>query len=132
MKLKGNMTILCSGDNVEIEIQDELSGVVMLRADISTGSFCAMLGRLSSVEIDMMIGELHKVGKKMEVDTLEFEMPEHNYENRTKIAMETAEKLCPKGWESDLYFGSQTSFTYKESKLIASTTIRRWVDNDKT
>ena len=127
MELKGKMTLLCSKDGVELEIEDDLSHAVILRATISTEQFCAMLGRLACVDIDIQIGELHKVGKKMEMDKLDFEMPkEYPYHNKD-AAIKLAKKLCPKGWEPDLYFNSQSSFTSKDNKVIAHTTIRRWV-----
>lgn len=127
MKLKTRMTLLVSEEGVRMEIQDELSGEIFFRADIPSGAFCSMLGRLACVGVDAEIRGLDRVGMKMEIDKFVFEMPSGDLAERKQTAIQLVQKLCPEGWTPDLYFGSQNSFFRDGDKPMAQATIRRWV-----
>lgn len=128
-KLKGKMTIICNtyqNRNIEIEIEDELSSHTFIKLVIKPEDFTAMLGRLASVEVDMGVCNLDRVGKKMLTDTLEFEMPEVSYKEEKEVAMKLAKENCPAGWIDSGYFNSQDSFFYRDKKRYARCTIRKW------
>lgn len=67
-------------------------------------------------------------GKKLETRNFEFELPEHNYNNRLEITRETVKKVVPDGWTPDMSFSSRESFFTRDKKEYARTTLRRWVE----
>lgn len=130
-KLKAKMTIMCSTNyenrDIEIEVEDAISSCTFLKLRIKPEDFTAMLGRLSNVEVDMEVASLDRVGKKMIMDILEFEMPEYvSWKDKQKSAREQANKKCPVGWVFDSGFNSQDSFFMKDDKAYARCTIRKW------
>lgn len=127
MKINGNLSILVSKECTRIEIKDSDAGTRFLSIKLDPETFCALLGRLAEVPVELNIKELNKVGKKMEIDRLEFYMPPHNYENRNDVAVMEAKKACHDGWVADEYFNSRDSFFNKDGKDMARCTIRRWV-----
>jgi len=133
MKLEGRLTILGNDKGITIEVEDYDSNITFLTIELTTEEFCqAALGRLASMRCELNVNGLEHVGKHMELDTLEFEMPSNMlnvYEPKVlrATAIERANEICPAGWVPDTYFGSQGSFSRKGGKLFAKTTIRRWV-----
>ena len=74
MKINGNLSILVSKECTRIEIKDSDAGTRFLSIKLDPETFCALLGRLAEVPVELNIKELNKVGKKMEIDRLEFYM----------------------------------------------------------
>ncbi len=127
MKIEGNLTILVSSERIEISVRDRNAGVKFLSTVINPETFCSMLGRLAEVPVELEVKGLQKVGKTMEIDTLEFCMPSHSYEEQKTVATTEAIKACPDGWIPDTYFGSQDSFFRVGEKEMARCIIKRWV-----
>ena len=134
MKINGQVTI--SGGRmtprdgkVRIEIRDEESGTMFCEIVMTDSQFIeAAMGGLAQQECECEVFNLDRVGKKMEMDTLEFEMPEvTTYAQRDGVAKALAAANCHAGWTPDLYFGGQKSFFKDGEKQMARTTIRRWV-----
>jgi hypothetical protein len=132
MKVKGRATLLFNSEGLHLEIQDESSSIRFLEIYFDEKQTCQLLSRLSSVECDMEIVRVELIGKKMEIDRLEFEIPDNlPYDNRDEILYVEAKrqllKRAESGWIPDKYFNSQDSFFYKDNKKYARCTIRRWI-----
>lgn len=133
MKINGQISI-CGGrttprdGKVKIEVRDADSGTLFCEIAMTDSQFIeAAMGGLAQQECECEVFNLERVGKKMEMDTLTFEMPKVEYDERDFAANTAAVAACPAGWVPDLYFGSQTSFFRDGEKQMARTTIRRWV-----
>jgi hypothetical protein len=136
MKIKGAISILGNTDEVEIEIYDPQSRCVFVSLVLTPSEFCqAAFGRLVRIPCTILVDNLEKVGKELNLDKIRFELPkDYLYANKSDLkekAEELAVKNCPEGWTPDLYFGSQNSFFEKDGKLWAQTTIRTWVEKEK-
>jgi len=123
----GAITMLFKDDGVTIEIRDTKSTKLFVEATLNAKEACQMLSRLANTPCELKTQHLEKVGKKMEMDTLEFEVKDSIYESRINTAVKQAKQACPSGWEPDENFSSQGSFFTKDGKEYARTTIRRWV-----
>ena len=131
----GKLTIVLpdrdKNDLIEIRISESDSKIYdIIKVKISQTNFLRCLARFAyapcQLEIDM--DEIPKLGKRMETQTLEFQLPSfaRDYDHKA-IARKLALFKCPKGWEPDLYFGSRDSIVYKDGKYWANTIIRRWI-----
>jgi len=131
MKADLRTTFLLTGEGGKLEIEDITSGSILCKIKFSPKQVCQMFGRLACVKSESAeVYNLEKIGKKLEIDTLEFKMPKHTWENTEEIATKEAFKLCPTGWKPDIYFNSQNSFFLRLDILDiqwARCTIRRWV-----
>ena len=129
MKINGKITLLASEDGVSIEIEDEASSCVIVKGFLTSEQFCQALGRLAHTKMkECAVYNLDIVGKKMELDKLEFPLSSDDYTNNRELAQKEVHKYCPEGWKPDISFSSQNSFFYtKDNKRYARTTIRRWV-----
>jgi hypothetical protein len=127
MKINGNLSILVSKECTRIEIKDSDAGTRFLSIKLDPETFCALLGRLADVSVELEVRGLEKVGKKMEIDKLEFEIPPHDYASKDHLAIEEAKRVSPAGWIPDGYFNSQDSYFSIDGKDMARCTIRRWV-----
>lgn len=128
MKIDGRITILVDKDGAKFQIEDSEAGVRFLEFTMKPEDFCAALGRLGCIPCSLEVGNLKRVGKVMEMDKIEFCIPDVDYGERKAIAYKIAKKVSPEGWEPDNYFGAQGSFFYKDGKHWARTHIRRWVE----
>lgn len=130
------LTISIRDDAVHIEIEDGDAAVTFVEVAVSPEKFVAALGRLGHVPvISCEVRALDKIGTKMEVDKLEFQMPKSNAfelgDAKRLTARMLSLKSCPKGWTPDQSFSSRTSFFYKGGNEYARCTIRRWVDREE-
>lgn len=127
MELEGRITILVDGNKTTVELRDEASRVRFARVELTPSEFCQLLSRTVEVDCKIEIAGLEKIGKKLTVDHLIFEMPEDSERsNREEIARRLAVELCPEGWTPDPYFESRDSFLYKDGKTWARAIIRKW------
>ena len=127
MKIKGRVTVLFNHDGMIIEFEDEAASIIFAKATLTAEQTCKALSRLSSVPCEMKLRELDRLGKTHEHKSFEFELPKNSAGDREEVAKKIVQEVCPKGWVPDLYFGSQTSFFYREDQLWARAIIRRWV-----
>lgn len=111
---------------IAIEIKDVDANIEFLELEIGLEEFAKALTGLAGAECEMQFRWLENVGKRVEIDTFEFECKRDKQEAIRKV-----KKLCPKEWRPSTYFGSQNSFFKKDGKDFARTTIRRWVEKDK-
>ncbi len=125
-KWNGSITLLFSPDGLTIELQDKASSIRFIEIELDPQQVVEAFSRRSRTPCNISCRGLEKVGKRMVMGNLEFEMPEHNYTNRDIIAKQAAERACPVGWESDMYFGSRDSFFRKNGKEFAKTIMRKW------
>lgn len=129
-KLEGRISILGDDRGVEITIEDHVSSEPIARVTMTPEMFvrCAM-GRLACATCEVEVGELSRIGKKMEVSKFTFPVPDMEYGKRKETAAKLALTHCPEGWFPDLYFSSQDSFFRTlDGKEMARCTMRRWVD----
>lgn len=119
--------MLISEDGIKLEIQDKESGRRFLKGIISPADFCSMMGRVACVPVELEVQDLDKVGRKQEMRTWEFEVPDVSYSERKSTAATLAQINCPKGWVPDVCFGSKDSFFKEGDVNWARTIIRRWL-----
>lgn len=132
MKLKrAAITITgTSKGNVHIILHDREAGINFAEVEMSAAQFSnAVVFNLGYCSCEIEVRGLDVIGKKMEVDKLVFEISNcGTYSERVDAARQIASHHCPDDWIPDECYGSQDSFFYKDDKLYAKTTIRRWVD----
>jgi hypothetical protein len=82
-KLEGRISILGNESGVEITIEDHNSSEPIAQVTLSPELFvrCA-LGRLACATCEVVVGELSRIGTKMEVSKFTFPMPETDYKKR--------------------------------------------------
>jgi len=134
MKINAQITILASyDDSISMKVYDKTSGTTFLDMTLTREQFInATMNRLGNTDVESAhVCNLDKIGKTMEMQTLEFEMPQGSEYHDKETAMEIAKEKCPDGWTPDLGFSSQNSFftkvKMKSNSRYARTTIRRWV-----
>lgn len=130
-EITAQITITATYDDlIRIDIHDKTSSANFLHLEMTREQFInATMNRLGNTDIKhATIRDFNIVGKKMEMKTLEFEIPEKSYYKNDRIVSQLAKENCPDGWIPDLYFSSQNSFFQdNEGKWYARTIIRRWV-----
>jgi hypothetical protein len=130
MELKdGRITFLVDEGGARIEIRDSSASVMFVAVDMNCSQLCQALGRLAHTKCKVSVHNLDLVGKKMEWKKFEFSMAGLNSygKERKAEAIRRVTAECPKGWEPDLQFNSQSSFFRRGEEPMARTTIRRWV-----
>lgn len=130
MKIPVKVSLLFDRDRgLEIAIECETSSTEFVEVTVAPENVCALMSRQVLIPGTANVRALDTVGKKMEVDKLEFELPSGtDYKNKKDVARSISLKVCPEGWKPDAYFGSHSSFFRKGDKEYASCTIRRYVD----
>jgi len=113
-------------EKILITVRDDKSRTRFLEIEMDYSTFAEVLTGASESECDMQVKDLDKVGKSRETGSIEFKMP-NTLTDRKQLAGEIAKINCPEGWTPDLYFGSQSSFFYKDKETWARTRILRWV-----
>lgn len=129
MNLEGKVTMLFDRDRgLTIEVRDQLSRTVLCKLTLDNEQAMSALARLAGTDcmIDLNEDCFDKIGKKMLVDSMTFKMPEGSRQGKEEAITEALNN-CPEGWEPDLYFGSQDSFTFKDGEYYAKCTIRKWI-----
>lgn len=131
MKLRNaKISILINRDHTYIELIDNDSSTNFAQVKLTPEQLSSALSRMSHTDCEISLSGMERVGKKMEVSTLEFEIPfspfevRDNYEEIHKIAL----TLSSDGWIPDNYYQRQNTFFKKEDKQYARTTIRRWIE----
>ena len=129
MKLRdGRITILSDNEGVDIELRDYGSSIDFVKVRLTSEQFTKALSRQAFTECEVEVFRLDLVGKTQIHKSFGFEIPDGvSFKDEKKVAKEIAKRVCPEGWESDLYFGSQNSFFIKGDKKYARTIIRHWV-----
>lgn len=132
MKIEGRFTLLVSDGKCLIEVQDHQAGVTFLRIELNADQYMRVLSRQASVDCELDLVGLDKIGKKLEVGKFEFKaLTPNDYHRRTyeyeKQLQELAQSQLKDGWIAESYFGSQHSFFQKDGEQWARVTIRRWV-----
>ena len=117
-------------ERVEISVKDDLSRNRFVTVSITLENFAHALMGLSEVECQHELRKPEIVGKKKEIEKLEFEMPQGVLHNRKSIAAAIANREMPYGWELWDNFSSQNSFFTKDSVDMARCSIIRYVDAD--
>ncbi len=131
LSIDAQVTILCTGDKVEMWVEDKDSHNQFLELEMSAEAFTAALGRLAARPAKAIVRGLDKIGTAQEIKTWEFQVTDITYDSfyheRLGLAEAIAKQDCPEGWEPDMGFNSQNSFFRKGEEEWARTTIRRWV-----
>ena len=136
--LKGGISISYHQDNhddtsvITLRIEDKEANAVIAEIELSAEEFCkCALGHLHSLECDVDVFDIDKIGKKHYNQTLEFPIPKEasRYKERdSQMLKDLADEHCPIGWTPDYYFNSQNSFFNKDGQDFARCTIRTWVN----
>ena len=127
MKLEGKISILINRDETTIEIEDESANVKFVKVKLTPEQLSAVLSRQISIECELEVKGLEKIGKVHENKTFEFEIPETIPTRGNQLELQKiAQSQLSDGWIADAYFGSQNSFFKKDGKQYARVTIRRW------
>ena len=117
-------------ERVEISVKDELSRNRFVTVSMTLENFAHALMGLAEVDCNHELSNPEIVGKKKEVEKLEFEMPQGTLPNKKSIAAAIANREMPKGWELWDSFSSQGSFFTKDGVGMARCNIVRYVDED--
>lgn len=115
--------------NCIIGIIDEDNGGIICEIPITYGDFVDLtLKEQYAVGANASFCDWYKIGKRRVVDTMKFEMPEHHYHHRDKVAADVARMNCPKGWAVLLKEDSRKQFVYEYNfpKVFATTSICRY------
>ena len=124
-KVEGRINILEKEGNITITIKDHKANTLIAEVVMTSRDFCtAAMGRLMSVKCEVEHGILDNVGKKALNEKFTFETPDLGYSDGGEKAKKIAIGKCPKGWEPDLYFGAQDSFSIRDGKHYATCVIR--------
>ena len=116
-------------ERVQISVKDELSRNRFVTVSMSLENFAHALMGLAEVDCNHELNNPEIVGKKKEVEKLEFEMPRGTLINRKNIAAAIANTEMPEGWELWDGFSSQNSFFTKDGVEMARCKIIRYVDS---
>ena len=119
---------------ISITVKDREAVTEFLEIEIDLAAFTECITGLSSIDCDMVVKNLDKVGKVREQDKIKFKMPDNQFHNKD-VAREEAAKHTPEGWEFSGHFGPQNSFftvqtDEGEREDWATTSIMRWVDKE--
>lgn len=127
MKLDGRISILISSDCTRIAVEDKNASVTFVNVKLTPEQLSRALSRQMSVECEVVVNGLEKLGKKHENKIFEFEIDKDKASRKFEDELqEIAQSKLSDGWIAERYFGSQTSFFKKEDKQYARVTIRRW------
>ena len=127
MKLEGRISILINRDETTIEIEDESANVKFVKVKLTPEQLSAALSRQISIECELEVKGLEKIGKVHENKTFEFEIPETIPTRGNQLELQKiAQSQLSDGWIADACFGSQNSLFKKDGKQYARVTIRRW------
>ena len=128
MKLKGKISILINRNSTTIEIEDDVANTTFCKITLTPQQLSDALSRLSSVDCEINVVNLDRVGKKHEWMTYEFEIPE-NLASTTKEEelQKKAQSQLSDGWTASGYFSSQNTFFKKDGKQFARVTCRRYI-----
>lgn len=131
-KIEGRITMLVNREYTEITLKDVSSNITFATVTLTPEQTIACLSRQGYVECEIELRGLENVGKTMEHQKFDFEIPVdlENSKGRTimdKLLGEYAQSLLSDGWIAERYFNSHDSFFTKDGKKYARCTIRRWV-----
>jgi hypothetical protein len=127
MKLEGRISLLINRDETTIEVEDENANARFLKITLTPEQLSAALSRQCSVECQIEVRGLEKIGKKHENKYFEFEIPIELASSRNENELQNlAQSLLKDGWIAEKYFSSQNSFFKKDGVQYARCTIRRW------
>lgn len=130
MEIQGKISILINREYTDIEVRDDKANITFAKIRLTQEELSMALSRQMYTPCTIEIRGLDLVGKKHEVSSFEFELPDW-YKRRDSQDVELkkyVDSFLNDGWVSDNYFGSQNSFFEKSGKKMCRTTIRRWVN----
>ena len=128
MKLEGRISMLINREGTTIEIEDENANARFLKITLTPEQLSAALSRQMSIECEIEVRGLEKIGKVHENKSFEFEIPNELSSSRNESELhKLAQSLLSDGWIADKYFSSQNSFFKKDGVQYARCTIRRWL-----
>lgn len=128
--LKGKITFLPSIDGTTIEIYDDTSSVRFATIFLSNDNFVAMMARQARVECDLIVKDLHKVGKTLQHMTFEFEINREMQHSKGALHQAALKAIKAKGldgWIPDQSYSSQNTFFEKDGVYYARTIIITWI-----
>ena len=139
-EFEAEVTMFIGHGGIEIQIADTHASLRIIDIKMDAGQFCAAVGRLACCKGTAKVYQsVDKIGLKMEVDRIVFQMPgdykeKHRKEFAYSLAVEEVGAMNANSeylWAVDNYFDSQDSFFTEDGKTFARATIRRWVPYDK-
>lgn len=131
--MKGDLTISRTSNGlIHIQVRDDASRLVFADISIRPEDFGNCITGMSHVAMKFSVSGLQNVGKVKDVMTIEFPLPEHNYDNRTTVAIKAADRYVKSNlssdWASNNCFNSRNSFYQMEDGTqMARTTAVRYV-----
>ena len=129
MKLKGKISILINREYTTIEVEDENANCTFLKINLTPEQLSMALSRQMSIDCELDIIGLDKIGKRHENKKFAFAIPKTIRGSQYSKTLQTlAQSKLEDGWIADNYFGSQDSFyTGTDNTQYARCTIRRWI-----
>ena len=130
MKLEGKISILAHHGNnsgIEIEIEDNASGIRICTAEISMEAFAQAVTGLSSCPCNITLYQSENIGKKLEVKDELIPYPYSNSEFE-KVIKDLVEPYEIDGWKADSYYtGSYNHHQHNYSNATYKMAFRRYV-----
>jgi len=129
---KGGISIYVSGEGTTIEIRDGNAATTFCKVTLTPEQLSLALSRLSNTPCSIEVGGLDRVGKTHENEKYIFEIPKElrsssKTKELTELCVQSLKENDMSEWVNDGYFSSQDTFSEKDGKIYASTTIRRWI-----
>jgi len=124
------ITIATDKDEVTIELSDGINEFIEVR--LTPSQFTQALSRLMCTEcVSIDLYNTERINKKRISKPIEFKVSSRiQYRGNRFLKLLTeyrAKKACPKGWDIDLYFGSNNSYFYKGKETWAYTQIYKYI-----
>jgi hypothetical protein len=128
MKIKGKFTINIKPSGANVEITCDKSRQTFVKIHLTPEELTQALSGLVTIEQEIEVEHLERVGKTQEHKTFEFELPEEFWRcDNQKTLKNICESYLTDRWVCDDGFNSKNSFYKKGDKFMACCVIRRWI-----
>lgn len=129
------ITILADKDSVVIQLSNGINDFITVK--LTPNQFTQALSRLMHTKcISMKLYDLDIINKKRISEPIEFKVSNrYLYQTHNKflklLTEYKAKKICPKGWNINLYFGSSNSYFYKDKETWARTQVYKYIEENE-
>lgn len=130
-KIKVLVSMNYNNNMFNLTIKDVNASTQFLKLKMSPDDYVMAISGCPT-QVMCAVQHLDRVGTYMHFCTFKFPMPKCSFRIKRELAVKIATELCPEGWVSDNYFGSQTSFMLSDDGIEwAQTTIRTYLDVER-
>jgi hypothetical protein len=120
-----------SNGGISLRIEDKLSGIKFIDAEISLEEFAEAITGLSSRPMMAEVRGLNYIGKKKVWESRSIECTINTYD-RNILTQWLKENANEDGWITDTYLGSQSSIKTEKDKTILNYVVYKYVEAENT